>query len=61
MESPMGHEVPKGGEPKSDAAIVADILTEECPPAHSFTGCVVLVGAILCYWLLVHNMDMAIL
>lgn len=31
MESAMGQEVPKGGEPKSDAAIVADILTKECP------------------------------
>jgi len=31
MESAMGKEVPKGGEPKSDAAIVADILTKECP------------------------------
>ena len=27
------------------------------PPPHSFTSCVVLVGAILCYWLLVHNME----
>ena len=31
MESAMEQEVPEGGEPKSDAAIVADILTKECP------------------------------
>ena len=56
MESAMEQEVPKGEERKSD---VADLFSlKNGPPADSLTGCVVLVGAILCYWLLVHNMDM---
>ena len=60
MESAMEQEVPEGEEPKSD--VVADLFSlKNGPPADSLTGCVVLVGAILCYWLLVHNMDMAIL
>ena len=41
--------------------LLLTFLLKNVPPAHSFTSCVVLVGAILCYWLLVHNMDMAIL
>ena len=31
MESAMEQEVPEGGEPKSVASIVADILTKESP------------------------------
>ena len=31
MESAMEQEVPGGGEPKSAASIVADILTKESP------------------------------
>nr|XP_020177182.1 uncharacterized protein LOC109762717 isoform X3 [Aegilops tauschii subsp. strangulata] len=59
MESAMEQEVPEGEEPKSDVAVVADLFSlKNGPPADSLTGCVVLIGAILCYWLLVHNMDM---
>ena len=31
MEKVMEQEVPEGGEPKNVAAVVADILTKECP------------------------------
>ncbi|XP_044441358.1 uncharacterized protein [Triticum aestivum] len=59
MESAMEQEVPEGEEPKSGVAVVADLFSlKNGPPADSLTGCVVLIGAILCYWLLVHNMDM---
>ena len=59
MESAMEQEVAEGGEPKSDVVVVADLFSlKNGPPANSPTGCVVLVGAILCYWLLVNNMDM---